>query len=509
MKIISILSKKQTRPDMNQIKSLIQLLVIVPIFFISSCEKQLEVKQEGTLELGIFLEQMDGQLKSALGDSSHVKTHFVVISVVNENGELVLDHERQELYNFGGQWTTKEITLKVGRYEVVKFLVVDWEGNVLLAAPVEGSSMAYLVDDPLPLPFEIQKNQTSRVTPEVLAVNEQPPEAFGYVTFGYNVVKTLDFHVAVFIDDPRIMAPSKYTEAELTIIIDSVWRHSFKLEAKVNRLRVRESPWNYVLIANKEGFAPKKLVVSREELLKTSPDNPLLIGLPVKDLQVLVLQPGPDEGKDAMISRSLPDDNFGKFPFFEATVVAPVTSDVQHKLTRSLIEFDLNQLPKSARIKRAILTLYYPNYDYTDSVYPVKPLSEGQTGYDTIQPSPADYLAVLQRVISPWQEHEVTWEKQPETTTENQVFIPRIYYIMDASCNCFVPPVSETIDVTALLMPDASGTMQYGMLLKLVNEENQEWLRFASSDYEMITASNQEPIKRWPKLEIYYTIPTL
>ena len=211
-----------------------------------------------------------------------------------------------------------------------------------------------------------------------------------------------------------------------------------------------------------------------------------------------------------MISRSLPGDNFGKFPFFEATVVAPVTSDVQHKLTRSLIAFDLNKLPEGATIERAELTLYYPNYDYTDSVYPVKPLSEGQTGTDTLTgPWPVEPLAVLQRVISPWQEHEVTWEKQPETTTENQVFIPRIYYIMDASCNCFVPPVSETIDVTPLLMPDASGTMPYGMLLKLFNEENQEWLRFASSDYEMITTSNQDPVRRWPKLEIYYTMPTL
>jgi hypothetical protein len=494
---------------MKHIKSLLRILVVLPIFFITSCEKQFKAEQEGTLELGVAFDQLDGPLKSTLGDSSDVKTHFVVISLVNENGELVLDHERQELYNFGGHWTTKEIKLKVGRYEVIKFLVVDWEGNVLLAAPVEGSPMAYLVDNPLPFPFEIQKNQTSRVVPEVLAVNNHPPEAFGYATFSYHVVRTLDFFVAVFIDDPRIMAPTKYTDAKLTVIIDNLWRHSFKLEPKVNRLRVRDSHWDYVLVVYKEGFAPKKLVVSREELLKTNPENPLMIGLPMDDLHILVLQPGPDEGKDAMISRSLPEDNFGKFPFFEATAVSPVTSDVQHKLTRSLIEFDLNQLPKSATIKRAILTLSYPSYHYADTVYPVKYVTSGQTGTDTPKPSPVEPLAVLQRVISPWQEHEVTWEKQPETTTENQVFIPRVYYITDASCNCIVPPVSETVDVTELLMPDASGVMQHGMLLKLVKEEYPEWVRFASSDYEMLTTSNQELGKRWPKLEIYYTLPTL
>ncbi len=492
---------------MKHIKSLLRIFILIPIFFISSCEKQLEVEQEGTLELGVFLDQLDEQLKSSSLDSSDVKTHFVVISVINEKGETVLDHERLELYNFSGHWITKEIKLKAGQFEVVKFLVVDGEGNVLLAAPVTGSPMAYLVDDPLPLPFVIRKNQTSRVAPEVLVVNNEPPEAFGYATFGVNVVRTLDFFVAVYIDDPRIMAPTRFTDAKLTVIIDSLWRHSFKLEAKVNRVTVRDNRWEYILVVYKEGFAPKKLVVSREKLLNTSPENPLTIGLPLEDLHILVLQPGPEEGKDAMISRSLPEDNFGKFPFFEATAISPVSSDIQHKLTRSLIEFDLNQLPKSATIKRAILTLYYPSYHYADTVYPLMNTAGGQTGTDTLKPSHADYLAVLQRVISPWEEHEVTWEKQPKTTTENQVFIPRIYYITDASCDCIVPPLSETVDVTKLLSPDASGVMQHGILLKLVTEEYPDWLRFASSDYDMLSTSNQELENRWPKLEIYYNLP--
>jgi len=493
---------------MKLIKSFLRSLVVIPILFVSSCEKHPEVAEEGILELGVALEQLDGPLKSALADSMDVKTHFVVISVVKENGQTVMDHERLELYNFGGHWITKEIKLKVGRYEVVKFLIVDSEGNVLMAAPVEGSLKAYLVDDPLPFPFAIVKNQTSRVAPEVLVVNNDPPEVFGYATFGYNVVRTLNFFVAVYIDDPRIMAPTRFTDAKLTVTIDSIWRHSFKLEAKVNSVTVRDSRWDYLLVVNKEGFVPKKLVVSRERLLNTSPDNPLVIGLPVDDIHVLVLQPGPDEGKDAMISRNLVEDNFGKFPYFEATAVSPVSSDVQHQLTRSLIEFDLNQLPKNATIKRAILTLYYPQYDYADTVYPVAYSAGGQTGTDTTKtPWNEDYLAVLQRVISPWQEHEVTWKKQPETTTDNQVFIPRIYYIADASCDCFVPPVSETIDVSELLMPDASGTMAHGMLLKLFKEEYPDWLRFTSSDYQMLTTSNHELRKLWPKLEIYYTLP--
>ena len=149
-----------------------------------------------------------------------------------------------------------------------------------------------------------------------------------------------------------------------------------------------------------------------------------------------------------------------------------------------------------------MLTLFYPQNHSTDTVYPIKSVTQDQTGT-------VDYLAVLQKVIAPWQEHEVTWKNQPETTTEHQVFIPRIYYITDASCNCIVPPVSESVDVTKLLMPDAAGTRHMGLLLKLVKEEYPDWLRFVSSDYQMPTVSNQELAKLWPKLEIYYSLPTL
>ena len=70
-----------------------------------------------------------------------------------------------------------------------------------------------------------------------------------------------------------------------------------------------------------------------------------------------------------------------------------------------------------------------------------------------------------------------------------------------------MPPVSETVDVTKLLMPDAAGTMHHGMMLKLVREEYPEWLRFVSSDMEMLILDNQEPAILWPKLEIHYTLP--
>lgn len=487
---------------MKPFKSLLWMLVILPAFFFSSCEQIPDIKQEGTLELGVLIDQMEGQLKSALEDTNDVVTHYIIVSVVNENGDLVLDNERIELYNFGGQWVTKEIRLKVGQYELIKFFVVDPAGNVRLASPMKDSPKAYLVDHPLPLPFGIKKDQVTRVVPEVLVVGEEPPEAFGYVTFSYSVVKILNFFIAVYISDSSVMSPAMFTDAKLTVVVDSLWMHLFKLEPRVNRITVRDGYKWYLLIVEKEGFVPKKLEVSRDELLNTSPENPLLVGLPVDNLHLLVLNPGPEEGKDAMISKSLPENNFGDFPFFEAIAVEPWRSDIQNQLTRSLIKWDLNQLPKSATIKKAIMTLYYPENYFIDTLYiadSVIYLIPSGTNPSGVWPYENKEAAVLQRVISPWEEYEVTWMKQPETTTENQVFIPFKYYIYDLTCaNCIWPPISEVIDVTKLLT-DMKSAGHNGIMLKLVKEEYLQWFRFASSDFK-------SP-KLWPKLEIYYTLP--
>jgi hypothetical protein len=484
---------------MKPLKALLWMLVFLPTFFLNSCEKLFEAEQEGILKLALMVDQQS-DLKAVLNDSTTFQSHYLIVSVVNENGEIVMNDKRLELYNFGGQWITEEIRLKVGAYELTKFLVVDPNGNVLYAAPIEGSPKAYLVNDPLPIQFGIIKDQVTNIVPEVLAVLGEPPEEFGYVTFSYSVVEPLDFYIGVYINYPYARPTIEFTDAKLTVRVDSLWWHSFKLEPQVNKVTIRDGYRCYVLIIEKEGYNTVKLKLSREELANTSPEAPLLVGLTSDYIHVLILQPGPEEGKDAMINRTSPDKNFGDHIYFEAINNQPlISTDIDCPLlTRSLIQWDLNQLPKSATIQKAIMTLYYPNI----WIEPVETDTIRNIYYGWVDSTeiPDRYpLAVLQRIISPWEEYEVTWTNQPETTEEGQVFLPMKYYIMEANCvNCFAPPVSEEIDVTSLLT-NTSGTARYGMLFKLVYEEYPQWFRFTSSDFK-------EP-KLWPKLEIYYTLP--
>ena len=151
---------------------------------------------------------------------------------------------------------------------------------------------------------------------------------------------------------------------------------------------------------------------------------------------------------------------------------------------RSLIRFSPDALPKSAQIRKVTLTLFYDVPIPWDSIPPMDTLYYGANGI-------AWYGAVLQQIVEPWDEHEVTWNNQPKTVEDNQVYISP--FIRNAN---FIE-----VDVTRLFLPGPDGTTaaNYGMLFKLSPSPQFPGFRFASSDYS-------DPAMR-PLLKIYYTLP--
>jgi hypothetical protein len=396
--------------------------------------------------------------------------------VVNENGEVFMDDEQIELYNFGGHWITKNIRLKVGSYELTRFLVVDQQDIVLYAAPLEGSPKDYLVIDPLPIHFEILKDQVTRVIPEVLPVHEELPEEFGYVTFSYTIVRQLDFFIAVYIKNSVIVPPLEYTDAKLKVKVDSLWWHSFDLEAIVNKITIRDGYRGYSLTIEKEGFSPVRLKVTREVLTGTTRDNPLLVGILSDSVNVIVFQPGPEEGIDAFIEdfpyNNYQNRNWGKSEEWSAISWTAYGTPF---VVRSLIDFNFIMIPQNAIILSAKISLFTHGN------------KEHKWGHDPLTGSNACYLL---RVISKWDEDSVTWNTQPLVTEENRALIPQ----SDSAMQNYIG-----IDVTDLVRdcynhPEES----FGLMLRLVEEEGYRRMFFASSDIP-------DPSKR-PKLEVCYTV---
>jgi len=167
----------------------------------------------------------------------------------------------------------------------------------------------------------------------------------------------------------------------------------------------------------------------------------------------IILQPGTDDGKDAMVRTLYPNTPHGDK---ETIMAAAWTYSGEFGITRSLFDFDLSVIPDSVEILDARLNLYYnPTCGH-----------EGHYGENE---------SYLQRITSSWEEYSVNWNNQPSVTYNNQVRI---------QTSTISTQDYPDINVTALIIdiindPENS----FGFMLKLQDESKYRSLIFASSDH--------------------------
>jgi hypothetical protein len=464
----------------NFIRLILGSLVVLTVFGLSSCEKNnISGTSTGTAEFAISI-PADAVTKSATSPDSGIVSYQIMISVTDLQGNAVLTDKLIPLYTFGTDYVSENVEIKTGEFRLTKFMIINSSGAVLYAAPVAGSPLAYLSSKPLPFTFNIMPKQVTRILPEVLAVCDQTPEKFGYATFGVQIIKPLEFWTVCILDNPLIMAPVQFTTATLTVGTPAGWKFPFKLEAAANHLVIRGGSDIYYFVLEKEGFPAQKIQVAAKDLLATTKENPFVLKIPVGNQvpQILFFQPGPDAGKDAMVSNLEPDKNFGGHKYFEATYMSEPLLTVMRS-NKSLIWFDLSQLPKPSTIRKVILKLSYDlPVPWDSTIF----FSNSGTAYN-LKPA-----GVLQQIIEPWEENQVTWNKLPKTTELNQVLIPP--FIRNVN---FIE-----VDVTNLFVsPSANPLPYHGILFRLNQNEKFKGFRFASSDFP-------EPSMR-PRLSVHFT----
>ncbi len=420
--------------------------------------------------------------KSVVVPDSMLYTFQIMVSVTDTMGNAVLTDKLIPLYSFGSEFVSENIELNTGVYKLTKFMVVNTTGAVVYAAPLAGSPMAWLCNRTLPFSFSIQSGQVTKIVPQVLAVGDLSPSQFGYAAFGIQIIKPLEFWTVCILDNPLLMAPTAFTPATLTVYAATGWHYTYKLEAAVNHLVIQGGSALYTFVIEKEGYPAQKIQVGANDLLATTKETPFVLKIPWSgQARTLILQPGPEAGKDAMISNLEPDKNFGDYKYFEATFLSESVLTVMRS-NRSLIFFNLDSLPKSAVIQSVKLRLTYDVPIPFDNSYLTDILPSATSAIPW-------YGGVLQQIVEPWDENKVTWNTQPKTIELNQVFVAP--FIRNVN---FIE-----LDVTRLIVQiSASALPNYGMLFKLWPIEKFPGFRFASSDYA-------DPGMR-PKLIINYTL---
>lgn len=178
-----------------------------------------------------------------------------------------------------------------------------------------------------------------------------------------------------------------------------------------------------------------------------------LISLSCFSQDSIVIQPGPSEGKDAMVHSYVPNSNFGNG---QSLIAAAWTYQGNFGIIRGLFEFDLEFIPSDTQIQEAYLNLYY------------NPLC-GHEGHG------GDNSAWIRKIESSWDENLVCWNNQPGTNMINQVSLPPS---SDSTQNYLEIPVTDLVQDMI-----SNPAQNSGFQLRIQMEETYRSLTFASSDH--------------------------
>jgi hypothetical protein len=184
----------------------------------------------------------------------------------------------------------------------------------------------------------------------------------------------------------------------------------------------------------------------------------------------LKLKPNSAMGKDAEVFSLQPNSNLDISVLRGNHWTFSGSAGIQ----RALFEFNLDEIPSNAIIESGALSLFAPDDN----------ISEFHSGTDN--------AAFISRVIDPWQESTVTWNNQPDFTTQNQVKLS----MPTAERQNYV-----NIDMTKLVADHIKFSNSNGFMLRLADETKVlNRIAFSSSD-------NLNSLKH-PSLDVCYSIPS-
>jgi Concanavalin A-like lectin/glucanases superfamily len=289
-------------------KTRFQLLLLALTLIATSCiENENPATESGSVQFSI------GQLAS---ENARVQNEAsaVLITVKRSDGSLAYNRQKLTLYTFGSEFISEPVSFLTGNYQLTEFFVLNENDEVIYAAPLEGSELAYLVEKPLPIDFTISKDETIKVIPEVLEVETHTPADFGYATFAFNVVPTFTFSVAVFTYSEQT-DNFELTASHISVTGDESSVYANELGAVTNHLRVRDGYTSYSLAVTKSGYQSYLATFSAAELKAYTGENILKI----------ILMPG-----DSIINRAAAFD--GYYDFID---MGDIYNDAQLPLTIS------------------------------------------------------------------------------------------------------------------------------------------------------------------------------
>jgi hypothetical protein len=248
------------------------LAMVIGLCIILSCEQEEEAKKTGKLEFSF-----SAGTGSSGGRTKNDVVAFLV-SVKDAEGNFMYERKSLTVFRFGEAYLSEPVSLTTGDFALTEFLVVDENGAVTYASPMEGSALAHLIADPLPLAFSVTRDATTKISPEVIAIEGGTSLDFGYVTFSLNIVNTFTFFAGVMIYDP-LTENFELTSARATVTSEVETLYDVDLQAVTNAVRIADGFDAYTITVTKDGYLSYEKTFSAADLKQFGSGLPLVITL--------------------------------------------------------------------------------------------------------------------------------------------------------------------------------------------------------------------------------------
>jgi hypothetical protein len=232
----------------------VSIIVAITLLILSGCDPKGDSPlQPGQITFSFAKKDADGSTGGRAKDQNSTP-RFASYSIRNSDNSLISD--KIELFEFNGDFVSIPQQLPLGHYALEMFLILNEANQILYASPAASSPLAYLVEHPLPLEFDIAANAVTNLVPEVLGLADHTPEEFGYAKFGFEVVEKLDFDVTATIADND---PHPTIDYILEIIAKDaplgnvLWTTAIDMNA-IDEIHVPSRYNHYTFKATKQGY---------------------------------------------------------------------------------------------------------------------------------------------------------------------------------------------------------------------------------------------------------------
>jgi hypothetical protein len=172
-----------------------------------------EIKKEGKQTFIIDLKELSA--KTATSNQKNLEPAYAVVSINDNDGVSVLTREKIALTKTSDSYITNEISLEVGNYSLIEFIVTDANDVVLSLAPKENSVLAQFSTSPLPFSFEVSENETNETVTDNINAAGYTSANFGYSDVSLTIPENTDFF-NLTVDDSELLTIKTLTIKSLT-----------------------------------------------------------------------------------------------------------------------------------------------------------------------------------------------------------------------------------------------------------------------------------------------------